>query len=373
MKRVSAQATLELVIAFIGVMLFFTGIVRLWVWSDSKIVGRTPAYNQTRLDAGNEYPGFWGDSNEGVYTPKELTDEWVFKGDASQGANPQNHFPQGLPRRLPFASWCVDGNCSSSASSSVTSSGYDWDFVVDIGNYDLTDCSEIEEALNEVNSALDEANDALPDIEEQLNYWRARYNEADRQARSLQGSSNQEGYATITFIDEYWWDIGRDECTATASPCVSGCTLSCCTQDCRSRWGWRYWNCVPRGCHAITVSSGFGSYEEMAERYYYYYLITSGFTMDVRARDYFWRNETEYRWFDNPYGRGWYGETWRSWGSWTMNFRYHPGYLDWVARRNYAQGERDKFQEAYDDTVDAINKLNEQKATLEEAYSENGC
>ena len=221
-----------------------------------------------------------------------------------------------------------------------------------IGDYDLTDCNDIEEALNEVNNTLDEANDALPDIEEQLNYWRAHYDEADRQARSLQGSSNQEGYATITFVEAYWWV--PYSCTATASPCVSGCTLSC-------------------GGHTITVSSGFSSYEEMAERYYYYYLITSGFTMDVRARDYFWMNETEYRWFDNPYGRGWYGETGGSWGFWTENFRYHPGYLDWVARKNYAQGERDKFQEAYDDTVDAINKLNEQKAMLEEAYSENGC
>ena len=111
MKNVASQVILELVVALMGVILFFVGITRIWVWSNSKIVGRLPAYNNTRLAAGSSNPGFWGNSkNPGVYTPKQLTENWVFSGNASAGSPPIAHTPS-ASTNVPFASRCVTANC----------------------------------------------------------------------------------------------------------------------------------------------------------------------------------------------------------------------------------------------------------------------
>ena len=70
-----AQVTLETVIMWLMTFLFIFGVVRLWVWSNAQIAYRQPAYEGTRVTAGSSSPGEnWN------YTPKELTDDWVFNG-----------------------------------------------------------------------------------------------------------------------------------------------------------------------------------------------------------------------------------------------------------------------------------------------------
>ena len=112
-KKVTSQASLELAVALIGVALFFVGIIRIWVWSNSTIIHRTPAYNNTRVVAGSSNPGFWK-----VYTPKELTEDWVFEGNASSDSAAAAHTP-GAPTNAPFAGWCVGGDCSEASANHV--------------------------------------------------------------------------------------------------------------------------------------------------------------------------------------------------------------------------------------------------------------
>jgi len=132
-KQRASQASLELVVALIAVTMLFVGITRIWVWSKSIIIHRVPAYNNTRVAAGSSNPGFWK-----VYTPKELTDEWVFKGNPYAGSDPIVHTP-GSPTSTPFAGWCVGGDCGGEASAKhVGVSGYNWDFSVDLSKYDLS-------------------------------------------------------------------------------------------------------------------------------------------------------------------------------------------------------------------------------------------
>ena len=83
MKRRVSQAGLEMVVLFTSAIVFFIGITRMWVWSNGQVVGRTVAYHASRLEAGTTHPGFWGASDEGVYTPKEITEEWVFSGNSA--------------------------------------------------------------------------------------------------------------------------------------------------------------------------------------------------------------------------------------------------------------------------------------------------
>ena len=109
MKNIVSQVILELVVVLVAVTLFFVGIIRIWVWSNSTIVHRVPAYNNTRIAAGSTNPGFWK-----VYSPKELTEGWVFRGDSSAGSGPVEYTP-GAPTNVPFAGWCVSGNCKASA------------------------------------------------------------------------------------------------------------------------------------------------------------------------------------------------------------------------------------------------------------------
>ena len=73
------QVIVELMIIFLVVSVFIIGVVRLWVWSNSHFANRQPAYEETRLSAGSSEPGRSWD-----YTPGELTDDWVFKGEVEE-------------------------------------------------------------------------------------------------------------------------------------------------------------------------------------------------------------------------------------------------------------------------------------------------
>jgi len=74
-EHLSGQVSLELVLGFVLTVIFIAGAIRMWVWSDAQMAGRQPAYEGSRLAAGSGAPGCpWG------YTPKALTDDWVFYG-----------------------------------------------------------------------------------------------------------------------------------------------------------------------------------------------------------------------------------------------------------------------------------------------------
>lgn len=74
-RSLSAQVSLEMVIMFVMAVILIAGVIRMWVWSNAQIAGRQPAYEGSRLAAGSGAPGCgWG------YTPKALTEDWVFRG-----------------------------------------------------------------------------------------------------------------------------------------------------------------------------------------------------------------------------------------------------------------------------------------------------
>lgn len=74
-RKRRGQGTLETVIAFIMIILFLGGIIKIWFWANNQIVKRQLRYNATRVAAGTSsdaYKLYWP-----VYTPDELTEDDV--------------------------------------------------------------------------------------------------------------------------------------------------------------------------------------------------------------------------------------------------------------------------------------------------------
>ncbi len=77
-KNNNAQASLEVSIIFVLAIIFFLGIIRIWIWGNAQFSNRQVAYRRTRVEAGtveNETevrPLYWP-----VYKPKTLSEEWA--------------------------------------------------------------------------------------------------------------------------------------------------------------------------------------------------------------------------------------------------------------------------------------------------------
>ena len=73
-----AQVSLEIAIIFISIVLFLLGVIRIWVWSQSQLIGRQKSFNSTRVEAGTVEkedeikPLVWP-----VYKPQKLEEKWV--------------------------------------------------------------------------------------------------------------------------------------------------------------------------------------------------------------------------------------------------------------------------------------------------------
>jgi len=84
----SGQSILDFVLVFIAVAVLAVGIVRIWVWFNSNYASREVAYQQSRIVAGTpkssyDEPidiGATPDEPEMIYSPLDLTEEWVFQG-----------------------------------------------------------------------------------------------------------------------------------------------------------------------------------------------------------------------------------------------------------------------------------------------------
>ena len=72
--KVKAQSTLETAIAFVVIILFFGGIVRIWLWSNNQIVQRQLHYNATRVRAGTSSDTYKLSDYWPVHKPESLMD-----------------------------------------------------------------------------------------------------------------------------------------------------------------------------------------------------------------------------------------------------------------------------------------------------------
>lgn len=70
-----AQATIEVAIAFVTLIMLLFGILNVWFNFNQNLVNRQPPYDATRVEAGSSNPGVWPVSSQ---TP--LTEEDVFGG-----------------------------------------------------------------------------------------------------------------------------------------------------------------------------------------------------------------------------------------------------------------------------------------------------
>jgi len=342
-KKIQAQSSLELAVAFVTVMAFFVGMVRIWSWSNTQMVARVPAYNSSRVAAGSTHPGAWP-----VYTPSKLTDEWVFGGNKGSGLVGATNTPTGPEEEF-----------NSTSRMNGTPGAIDGSNLIDLSGSSLDSCGHINEALGRINDALSQARGEQPEISKWRDYWDARLSEAS--AGAANSGSNVQGYATATLRVNCgdWESPNYQTCSAKTSPCLSGCTLSCNTCPVYDEWGnFMYYDQHP----SITVSGGYSNRTQMAKEYYEYYLATSGFTSGERWM--MWSHIRKYKWHDNPHGSNNYN---------LASFRYHPGRLDWQARVNIAQGYDNSFRQAYDSSNLSILELENQKDRLEQAFISLGC
>ena len=68
-----AQATLEVTLVIIAMVLLLAGITKIWVWGNKQIVNRQMKYNASRVKAGTskeDYKKVWP-----VYTPENATEQ----------------------------------------------------------------------------------------------------------------------------------------------------------------------------------------------------------------------------------------------------------------------------------------------------------
>lgn len=74
-KKIKGQATLEMTIVIIIIVLFLGGIINIWAWANTQIVKRQLRYNASRVVAGTStdvYVLQWP-----VYAPDNLTEDMV--------------------------------------------------------------------------------------------------------------------------------------------------------------------------------------------------------------------------------------------------------------------------------------------------------
>ncbi|MFH0763272.1 MAG: hypothetical protein V1925_05235 [Candidatus Omnitrophota bacterium] len=80
LKDKKGQATLETALAFIIIILFLGGIIKIWFWANNQIVQRQVRFNETRVAAGTSSDTYKLESNWPVYTPPALKEEDVLLG-----------------------------------------------------------------------------------------------------------------------------------------------------------------------------------------------------------------------------------------------------------------------------------------------------
>lgn len=411
MRRVNSQMSLELAVVFVSAALFFFGITRVWVWSNSQLVGRTPAYNRSRLAAGSSNPGFWGQNNEGVYTPKELNDEWIFAANPYAGDPGGVHLP-GSSTRLGY----YGGNGA-------------FNFPVDIGNYDYAnmDCGMIASNLTMLYDIRAQVSNSTPAIDDELAFWDSNLIDAGNGASARQSEINnlntaigeaqscnfqnldsyclscglgscgtiwwcdtdlrsdllsclndkkdraRDGYMKVPFRC-YWGDSDCDGGTAYGSPCYSGCTACGDTGNCSWCTG---------------ISSPYSTREEMVKGipvdsdtktvygYYEWRRIIESLT-DQTSKEYMYDNYSEYKFHldsdsENPYGSSCTCGWWWWWGQACGKPTYVPGLLDYQEREAYAQSMYDELLSASDETSAALDEIDAQIATLEGMQVDLGC
>lgn len=95
-KNSFGQSILDFVLAFIAIAVLSVGIVRIWVWFNANFTRRQVNYQESRIVAGlpNSYETLGKDKSVdiaaksdnllAVYKPLDLTEDWVFKGKASE-------------------------------------------------------------------------------------------------------------------------------------------------------------------------------------------------------------------------------------------------------------------------------------------------
>ena len=74
-RKIKGQSALEVALTFIVIFLLLGGIIKIWLWSNNRIVERQLRYNETRVAAGTAEDNYllqWP-----VYTPKNLTEDEV--------------------------------------------------------------------------------------------------------------------------------------------------------------------------------------------------------------------------------------------------------------------------------------------------------
>jgi len=312
-ENLSGQVSLELVLGFVLTVIFIAGAIRMWVWSNAQIAGRQPAYEGSRLAAGSGAPGCgWG------YTPSELTDDYVFGGS---------------PISFGYTSPNYSGGPQGYTNNTVNLNDL---LLPDININNMNDYQSIRDIIAELENRIQEVEEKIPDIE----------NELDRRQKVLDYTLAQEKKAQDKAPYwqsqvEYWEGQVAANC-----PCTN-LDYDTCTpaqnQLAQAENELKMWQegavvgqvCDLEGaCYSTYDFTAWQSYfstrEEMAEGWWYYH------TYHYSPR-----------------------------GARFLHSTYTPGLVDWSERREFAQGERDLFQEILDNMEEGLEHMRQSKAQLE--------
>lgn len=312
---------MELVVGFITVILFFIGVARIWTWSNAQMVGRTPAYNQTRIAAGNTHPGFWGPTGqEGVYTPKELTDEWVFRGNPSPGAAATiNHPDLNQPTRLNLIS---NTNLQSNLNGIGDEIGEeDW------SSLDISDPAALKAAIAKIEASITDLEDSIATLEDWRDKWQGYYNTATA------------GISQAERDIELWEDSVEHYCPCTPSEYIdcSNCDAARVRLEIAKNGGRYIWD----------INAG--EYGEMV--YDSSQVWTSTWASRAEFAGDYWNCQIagSFSASENP----------------TVQSEWIAGLSDWQARQEIAETQKDNYQESLDKSNEALAGLKTLKADLE--------
>jgi len=318
-KRANSQVVIELVVGFIVIVLFFLGASRIWVWSNAQVVGRSPAYKESRISAGNTHPGFWGNTGEeGVYTPKELTDGWVFGEDASSGSSAVVNIPNsGNPTKLNFVA-------AKALQNEINDDKNKWKDWVDV---DPTDPAAIQNAINEVTEAITEMEADITIIEDWRDKWQNWY---DLAVAGISQANND-------II--YWQGRVSYHCPCTPSE----------WDDCS--------NCEEATARlAVAKDGGRHVWDPDEGEWGEYVYDPSQAWMST------WATRSEFA--DDYYLCQIAGSYYASKNRYVQE-AWIPGLSDWQEREIIAQVKRDEWQDSLDEANDGLDELKKIKADLE--------
>lgn len=305
-----------MVVMFMAMSALVIGATRLWFWSDAQIIGRQKAYEDTRSTM--TWP---------VYGPKNITDDWVFKGDPDPGE---------------FASFQGIGPAPYSVASNPL------DYLEYLGEqvhlfYALS-LDQVSATLDDLNQAIADVNANIPALTSLRDMWESNFNYADGEEVTAQ-QKIQDLEVQLADAKIYKGDlkqIGTDE---NGQPIYESYPqkVTRLNEEISMATNGYYTEEV---CYGGDVVYCYKTYDTSGQKWLRYFSTRND-----------WANDF---WILDDYKSSPGNDMYRLYNDYTA------GLLDWQARKSIAQEQRDNYQSSLDQANSFLTQAQEMKTKLEE-------